>query len=226
MRLRAFASLRYTQNVSLLPPQLERVEVKPRFALFGAQFTEEHDLVTIGGHGEFVFRVLPVGVAGEGMFARFLLGLAKAGAHTLLGRVRRQRNDSADPRELTTAIGWGAVGATCNPVIALAAIKSDLATWRPRIARACWASRSLRSPSVSHSIALRKASNGTFASTGRMPRSGRRTTMSGRLPDWVASCSLKSTFFCIPESSTSRRRWISPQRPRIDYRGVARHDRQ
>ncbi len=42
-------------------------------------------------------------------------------------------NDSADPRELAAALGWGAVGATCNPVIALAAIKSDLATWRPRI---------------------------------------------------------------------------------------------
>ena len=30
-------------------------------------------------------------------------------------------NDSADPVELSQAIGWGAVGATCNPVIALAA---------------------------------------------------------------------------------------------------------
>jgi transaldolase len=43
-------------------------------------------------------------------------------------------NDSADPRELAAALGWGAVGATCNPVIALAAIKADLAGWRPRIA--------------------------------------------------------------------------------------------
>jgi transaldolase len=43
-------------------------------------------------------------------------------------------NDSADPRELATALGWGVVGATCNPVIALTAIKADLATWRPRIA--------------------------------------------------------------------------------------------
>lgn len=30
-------------------------------------------------------------------------------------------NDSATPGELAAAIGWGAVGATCNPVIALAA---------------------------------------------------------------------------------------------------------
>lgn len=44
-------------------------------------------------------------------------------------------NDSADPRELSEAIGWGAVGATCNPVIALAALKADRATWQPRIAQ-------------------------------------------------------------------------------------------
>lgn len=43
-------------------------------------------------------------------------------------------NDSADPRELAEAIGWGAVGATCNPVLALAALKGDLPTWRTRIA--------------------------------------------------------------------------------------------
>lgn len=42
-------------------------------------------------------------------------------------------NDSADPRELATAIGWGAVGATCNPVIALAAIRADLPRWTQRI---------------------------------------------------------------------------------------------
>jgi hypothetical protein len=34
-------------------------------------------------------------------------------------------NDSADPIELNQAIGWGAVGATCNPVIALSALKAD-----------------------------------------------------------------------------------------------------
>lgn len=43
-------------------------------------------------------------------------------------------NDSADPTELTAAIGWGAVGATCNPVIALAALKADPAIWQGRIA--------------------------------------------------------------------------------------------
>jgi transaldolase len=43
-------------------------------------------------------------------------------------------NDSADPNELTAAIGWGAVGATCNPVIALAVLRADGPRWRARIA--------------------------------------------------------------------------------------------
>lgn len=42
-------------------------------------------------------------------------------------------NDSSDPVELSQSISWGAVGATCNPVIALAAIKADLPRWRARI---------------------------------------------------------------------------------------------
>ena len=42
-------------------------------------------------------------------------------------------NDSATPAELRAAIGWGAVGATCNPVIALAALRSDLPRWQARI---------------------------------------------------------------------------------------------
>jgi transaldolase len=42
-------------------------------------------------------------------------------------------NDSADPVELGRSISWGAVGATCNPVIALAAIRADLPRWRSRI---------------------------------------------------------------------------------------------
>jgi transaldolase len=42
-------------------------------------------------------------------------------------------NDSADPAELSQAIGWGAVGATCNPVIALAALKADAPLWQGRI---------------------------------------------------------------------------------------------
>ncbi|HEX5995554.1 MAG TPA: transaldolase family protein [Jiangellales bacterium] len=42
-------------------------------------------------------------------------------------------NDSATPGELSQAIGWGAVGATCNPVIALAALQADPETWRARI---------------------------------------------------------------------------------------------
>lgn len=42
-------------------------------------------------------------------------------------------NDSATPGELVAAIGWGAVGATCNPVLALAALRSDLPRWQQRI---------------------------------------------------------------------------------------------
>ena len=43
-------------------------------------------------------------------------------------------NDSADPKELAESISWGAVGATCNPVIALAAIRADYPRWSARIA--------------------------------------------------------------------------------------------
>lgn len=42
-------------------------------------------------------------------------------------------NDSATLSELSAAIGWAAVGATCNPVIALAALRSDLPRWQRRI---------------------------------------------------------------------------------------------
>jgi transaldolase len=42
-------------------------------------------------------------------------------------------NDSAAIDELTSSIEDGAVGATCNPVIALSVLKKDMATWRPRI---------------------------------------------------------------------------------------------
>jgi transaldolase len=43
-------------------------------------------------------------------------------------------SDSAAIDELRTALEHGAVGATCNPVIALGIIKAGLAEWRPRIA--------------------------------------------------------------------------------------------
>lgn len=42
-------------------------------------------------------------------------------------------NDSATRSELATSISWGAVGATCNPVIALSSIRSDLPRWSTRI---------------------------------------------------------------------------------------------
>lgn len=43
-------------------------------------------------------------------------------------------NDSSDPEQLRRSISFGAVGATCNPVIALSAIKADLPRWSRRIA--------------------------------------------------------------------------------------------
>lgn len=42
-------------------------------------------------------------------------------------------NDSPVPAELEAAISWGAVGATCNPVIALSALKADPEYWAGRI---------------------------------------------------------------------------------------------
>ena len=42
-------------------------------------------------------------------------------------------NDSAAIDELTYAIEHGAVGATCNPVIAHGLLKKEIAEWRPRI---------------------------------------------------------------------------------------------
>lgn len=42
-------------------------------------------------------------------------------------------NDSADPKELQDALTWGIVGATCNPVIALTALKANKDHWVGRI---------------------------------------------------------------------------------------------
>ncbi|WP_019181101.1 transaldolase family protein [Microbacterium yannicii] len=42
-------------------------------------------------------------------------------------------NDSADPDELRRSIALGAVGATCNPVIALTAIRNHPDVWTPRL---------------------------------------------------------------------------------------------
>ena len=42
-------------------------------------------------------------------------------------------NDSADIDELNYAIDNGAVGATCNPVIAVTILKKHITDWRPRI---------------------------------------------------------------------------------------------
>jgi transaldolase len=42
-------------------------------------------------------------------------------------------NDSAAIDELTYSIDHGAVGATCNPTIVVSVLKSEMATWKPRI---------------------------------------------------------------------------------------------
>lgn len=42
-------------------------------------------------------------------------------------------NDSADPEELRRSIALGAVGATCNPVIALTAIRNHSDVWTPKL---------------------------------------------------------------------------------------------
>lgn len=42
-------------------------------------------------------------------------------------------NDSADPDELRRSIAFGAVGATCNPVIAYTAISKNREVWAPRL---------------------------------------------------------------------------------------------
>lgn len=42
-------------------------------------------------------------------------------------------NDSADLSELAKSIEFGAVGATCNPVIAVTVIENNLSAWGPRI---------------------------------------------------------------------------------------------
>ena len=42
-------------------------------------------------------------------------------------------NDSASVEELTYSIEHGAVGATCNPSIAVSVLKQELAVWKPRI---------------------------------------------------------------------------------------------
>src|SRR5256885_14945605 len=42
-------------------------------------------------------------------------------------------NDSASIQELTYSIEHGAVGATCNPVIVLGLLKSEMPLWKDRI---------------------------------------------------------------------------------------------
>ncbi len=44
-------------------------------------------------------------------------------------------NDSADPDELRQSLAFGAVGATCNPVIATSTLRAHPRLWGPRLAR-------------------------------------------------------------------------------------------
>ena len=53
-------------------------------------------------------------------------------------------NDSADPRELRESISYGAVGATCNPVIAVTCVKADMPRWTRRIGAPRWATPTAR----------------------------------------------------------------------------------
>ena len=83
-------------------------------------------------------------------------------------------------------------------------------SWRAWRAR--WASRWSGS---SLEVASRKASSGTFASTTTLRPPASRTTRSGRwLPSASWTCSSKSQRSTRPASSTARRRWSSPHRPR------------
>src|SRR4051795_12478296 len=86
-------------------------------------------------------------------------------------------NDSATPAELSAAIGWGAVGGTCNPVIALAALRSDLPRWQPRI-RAYAAEHPTASESdigwaMVKELSVEAAALLTDAFTGHRGRNGR-----------------------------------------------------
>ena len=75
-----------------------------------------------------------------------------------------------------------------------------------------------RASSSSASISLRKASSGTLASTTISPPPGTWTIMSGRRRPssvMVETCSSKSQCESMPAISTTRRSWISPQRPRV-----------
>ncbi len=76
-------------------------------------------------------------------------------------------------------------------------------------------------------MSLRKASSGTLASTTMSRPPGMCTIMSGRRrPSSVVvdTCSSKSQCSSMPAISTTRRSWISPQRPRVwgERRAVTR----
>lgn len=97
-----------------------------------------------------------------------LLPLAQAAAATPTALW----NDSADPDELRQSIEFGAVGATCNPVIALTAIRRSPEVWGPRIAQLAvehpsWGESQLGWAAVKElSIAAAKLLEPAFAASG------------------------------------------------------------
>lgn len=81
-------------------------------------------------------------------------------------------NDSADPDELRRSIEFGAVGATCNPVIAFTAIKKHPDVWVPRLRELAaehptWGESELGWEAVKElSIAAAKLLEPAFAASG------------------------------------------------------------
>jgi transaldolase len=61
-------------------------------------------------------------------------------------------NDSASVDDLTYSISHGAVGATCNPSIAVAILKQELAVWKPRILELAAAEPNLTEDDISWRI--------------------------------------------------------------------------
>jgi transaldolase len=111
---------------------------------FTGRYVLEQDTALAGGEGEDALRGLRdtrrslAFLATLGTTRPGTAGGASDAVPPLLAMSRTTPtclwNDSADPGELARSISFGAVGATCNPVIALTVLKRDPGTWRPRIA--------------------------------------------------------------------------------------------
>ncbi len=87
-------------------------------------------------------------------------------------------NDSASIEELTYSISHGAVGATCNPSIAVAILKHELTTWKPRILELAAADPTLTEDALSWRIVEEISAN---AARLLLPIFERETGRNGRL---------------------------------------------